>query len=559
MKRPLGICLIVALALALLTAAAAIKVEDLGIFTGRASSSQTNLSVYVYSALPNLTITSPLNDTYLTTTSIMFNYSSTEYILSSWYNIDGGTNITVNELPLYFNTTEGSHTLNLYVIGLGGNASSSVSFSVNTTKFIIYYESWRYIYKGSSTNFNSYTYGQIQNLRNIILENTELGKVRFNEAINLTADLNSADNILDLDSGARTAYNRIVLDSIALPNFNRTATLWLYNLPFTEARILRNGVECPSLICTKESYSSGILVFNVTSFTNYSAEESAVPVPPVIPPVTPPGGGGGGGGGGGVVRPGEEFVVEPDFIEAALQPGQSKTKSLRVISNTNKSLSITATLKGLETFAKLDLASFILGAGETKSLKIDFTANATIGVYTGKMIVKGGNTEQTVYIVVDISKTGALFDVKVTVLPDYKQVLAGDEVVSVIKLTNAMPSQEPVDIKLKLQVMDFENRVLQESVEETLAMTNQLSIVRGLTVPAGAAPGKYVVVATAKYGDLSAEAYDAFDVVKSTAFASDMRTIVMLIAIALIVLYFAFTYKRRKKKERWQRHRKLVD
>lgn len=56
----------------------------------------------------------------------------------------------------------------------------------------------------------------------------------------------------------------------------------LYNLSYTNPRILKDNEICPSDICTKESYTSdGNLTFSVTSFSVYSTEET--------PTVTTPG------------------------------------------------------------------------------------------------------------------------------------------------------------------------------------------------------------------------------------------------------------------------------
>jgi len=95
------------------------------------------------------------------------------------------------------------------------------------------------------------------------------GKINFSEAVDLSsgADLNAHMNV---------SHNRIEINSSALPSLNKSATLSLYNLTFSNPRILRDGSVCASTICTKISYSGGTLVFNVTEFTVYSAEESPV-------------------------------------------------------------------------------------------------------------------------------------------------------------------------------------------------------------------------------------------------------------------------------------------
>ncbi len=236
---------------------------------------------------PTLTILSPENETYLSNESILLNYSvnGEDFI---WYNIDLGDNTTIST-PTYFNTTQGFHTLYLYANNSLGTTTNTISFTTNSTKFIIYYDEFKGANRGSSTRFNQKKYGEIQNLSNIILENTQFGKIEFNEIINLTDDEDPNDNMLDLDNYTNISNNRIELNSTALSNFNKSATLYLYGLTFSNPRILKDGYICPSAICVKNTYSGGVLSFNVTGFTVYSAEQTPGT------PVTPPGGGGGGG------------------------------------------------------------------------------------------------------------------------------------------------------------------------------------------------------------------------------------------------------------------------
>ena len=242
--------------------------------------------------IPTLTIHKPKNETYLANTSLLLNYTASyeDYV---WYNINGTNSTPINSL-IYFNTSEGSHILYLYANNSIGTTTKNITFFVNLTKFQIYYDEFKGSNKGNSTNFNQHSFKKIQNLSGIVLENNASGKIEFNEIINLTADEDLSDNMINLSAHINISENRIEINSTALPNFNKSATLYLYNLDFSNPRILRDGSECLD-ICTKESYSGGTLKFNVTQFTVYEAEET----PSVVTPseeerVT--------GGGGGIIR-----------------------------------------------------------------------------------------------------------------------------------------------------------------------------------------------------------------------------------------------------------------
>ncbi|MEW5897312.1 MAG: DNRLRE domain-containing protein [Nanoarchaeota archaeon] len=105
----------------------------------------------------------------------------------------------------------------------------------------------------------------VTNISNLVLTTT-YGKINFSETI-------SIGRSLDLDQYADISNNLISLDSANLPELNKSAVLTLYNLTFINPTILKNSQSCEENTCTKISYTEGTLVFNVTSFSNYSAAE----------------------------------------------------------------------------------------------------------------------------------------------------------------------------------------------------------------------------------------------------------------------------------------------
>lgn len=220
---------------------------------------------------PTLTIVKPENETYLTNISLQLNFIAINqsYV---WYNLDSGSNTTITGNTT-FNTSSGLHTLYLFANNSGGTTGKNVTFTVNLTKLSVNNDN--YNGQGSTTDFNASSYEDLQNLSGIILEIPASGKIVFNEPINVTNDSSPNDNSIDLSSHTTISSNFIEINTDFLPNFNKSATLSLYGLSFTDPTILRNGELCPSDICTEVSYSSGTLVFNVTQFSNYSAQETS--------------------------------------------------------------------------------------------------------------------------------------------------------------------------------------------------------------------------------------------------------------------------------------------
>ena len=266
----------------------------------KADSETRNISL----VLPNLTISSPKNKTYFSNTSLLLNFSA-DFEDFVWYNIDNGANITITS-SLNFNTSEGGHTLYLFSNNSNGETVKNITFTVDSNLFTIIYDEFKG--KGDSIKFEIYSFDEIQTLSNIILETTGSGKIVFNEAINITDDANTSDSETNLDNNINISSNRIELNSSSLPNFNKNATLYLYNLTFSNPRILRDASICPSTICKQNSYSGGTLSFNVTGFTIYSAEETPIAEEPSEA------GAGAAAEGSGVVECTDDSVCETDEV-----------------------------------------------------------------------------------------------------------------------------------------------------------------------------------------------------------------------------------------------------
>ncbi|MDD5700000.1 MAG: hypothetical protein PHH00_02290 [Candidatus Nanoarchaeia archaeon] len=251
-------------------------------FSGSATSTQTSTSA------PTLEITKPKNQTYINGTNLKVQVETDgDY---SWYNLDNGQNKTIYQSKAYFNADEGTHTIYVFANNSAGVTAKNVTFTVNTAKFEIKHGDFGGSDRGGTTNFSEYSYEEMQNISDVVLEKTGKGKIKFIEKINFTDDINPADSAVDLDSNVIISFNKIEINSSALPNFNKTATLSLYDLTFTNPQILMDGSVCPDSICTEGTYAGGTLEFTVTHFTTYSTQET--PGAAVTAQTTSGGGGG---------------------------------------------------------------------------------------------------------------------------------------------------------------------------------------------------------------------------------------------------------------------------
>jgi subtilisin family serine protease len=195
------------------------------------------------------------------------------------------SNDSIENIVISFNQTTGEVKLipdnnfngTKYVIFYandGINTTATNNLSLTVFKPVINFTS----FDGATTNFTN-----LSNFVNVsaVIEKSNYGKINFSS---ITLDNNS----LDFDLHINISSNWVEINSSALPNLNTSAILYLYNLTFSNPRILKNGAVCSD--CVIISYSAGSLVFNVTSFSSYSSEET--PVQQITSGSSPGGGGG---------------------------------------------------------------------------------------------------------------------------------------------------------------------------------------------------------------------------------------------------------------------------
>ncbi len=505
--------------------------------TGDASS-QMNVSIEVINAGPIVTIYNPKEGRkYNSIHSVLLNYSLLDIdgVSAAWYNVDG-TNISLGNLTknyIYFNTFEGNKTLYLYANDTTGLVGySSVNFSVNNTKLIIIYETFRENNKGNSTNFDDYNDAELENFSNMTLENTRYGKIVWNEPINLTKDLNPSDKITTLDYHVLIANHSISVDTTELPNLNKSATLWFYNLTFDSPRIMIDGEVCPEEICSNETYSNRVLSIVVTSLFSFTLEET---------PKTPGQENAGGGNGGRSIVSKSNITVDKEIILVSLKQGETKKESFITKNTGSGKLDINLSTVDIEDFIKLSGSNFELLPGKSKTVDIDFIARQdTIpDLYIGKIIIKGGEVEKEILVVIEVESNSPLFDVAVEIPERYKQVLPGGELLTNIKLYS-LGKTGRVDVKIEYQIKDDKNNIILAE-EEMVAVEVQTSFVKEFQLPEKIKPGTYLVYIKANYDHQVGSASAWFSVKRKTFLEGNMLyliiVVIILITLILIIMH----------------------
>lgn len=519
--------------------------------TGKATSQQIGLSIFVGIAggVPSIDLISPKNNTYLKNESILLNFTivNGDYI---WYNIDDSENITITN-SIYFNISQGFHILTIYSNNTNGTSSKEIGFSANSSKFIIFFQEYNGSTKGNSINFLEYTYEEIQSLERITLENTNYGKIRFNQAINSTDDKINTDNILDLDSNTQISQNNITLNSVELPNFNKPATIWLYNLEFDNPRILKDGIVCSPPTCIKESYSAGILKFNVTHFTTYSAEET-----PVVPDDE---GGGGSGGGSNIPEKEDDETIEysetiapnPTKIEISIKPGETKTEELYLTNYYNEELELIIQVENLHNFLKVNETRFKLLPNETKRISLNFTIEelADPGNYVGKIKIITNKDAYQVITSVNIQSRESLFDVSLEI-ENEKSIIFPNEDLLIKLMAYNVGDLISKNTTIIYSIKDVNGKIIYEE-EETILIENYLEKIKEIKLPKKISPGKYIISVELKNNNKLAVTSSTFEVKKKEIplFIKIAIPIMIIFIIFLILLIIGRREEKKRKRK----------
>lgn len=400
-----------------------------------------------------------------------------------------------------------------------------------------------------STDFLRLNDTQLASINDMTLEISNFGKVYFYDEINLASQ--AVDNIVYLDSNVLIAENYINVDINSLQGLNKSAIVFFYDLPFIDPGILRNGYPCVEPQCKILSYVAGDLIFNVSSFSYYSAYETYTEPEP-----GPTGGGSSGGGGGsssgdfpltnitfeGIeIVQGPSFMLMKDFLEISFLIGDSTVEYLEITNNGLEDLvlefGITNSLKG---FLSLEEVYVPIKSGETSRIPLFFNSisSSSGGLYVGSLTISAAGIKKTVNIIMEVLDKSTLFDVGVRV---DKGVKLGDNVKANITIDNIGIGK--VEVSVRYGIKSFEGELI-SSGEGIFEVEDYLSLERELPFPASFPPRKYVFFVEVKYGEKLAVASEVFQVGENEY----IQLLLIIISIFLFLILILILYRILKKK-----------
>ncbi|HLF54483.1 MAG TPA: right-handed parallel beta-helix repeat-containing protein [Candidatus Nanoarchaeia archaeon] len=124
---------------------------------------------------------------------------------------------------------------------------------------------------GSNNNFTNTTFANAN------------GSIRFNGTIEYTPTATDLTQVF-----MNISRNNTKLNSSTFSAFNTTAQLVFFNITFTDPKPMYNlsstlpYEDCPSSICTEDSFDGFTYIYNVTRFTNFSSSENSTPVADLV-------------------------------------------------------------------------------------------------------------------------------------------------------------------------------------------------------------------------------------------------------------------------------------
>ncbi|MBS3147126.1 hypothetical protein J4471_05535 [Candidatus Woesearchaeota archaeon] len=275
-----------------------------------------NLTTYDLDA-PNIILLSPITNYVDTDGFIIFNFNASDSspisncsllinnIISETLN-----NIQSNQISTFsHNFSAGSHNWKIQCTDIYNNNRISNSNSI----IIILANN----FNGNTTNLSLVN---ISHITNFTIENTNYGKIVYQEFVNLENGANLNDNI-------NISNLTIEVNSDILSMLNKSAIISLYNVNGSNITILMDNNICPINICTFIDYLNNIYRFSVDHFTSFSLNASFVVSNTQQNQTNQSSGSGSSGSGGSSGRGGRSNSNSADAITPNSTPSKSPPSS----------------------------------------------------------------------------------------------------------------------------------------------------------------------------------------------------------------------------------------
>jgi hypothetical protein len=373
-------------------------------------------------------------------------------------------------------------------------------------------------FEGATTNLSAVN---LSNITNLIIEDPNFGKINYTTPIDLSAGY-------DLDNNINISRNRIFLNETNLSTLDTNATIYLYNLTYTNPRPVKDGIRC-DVECTEISYLNNEFIFNVTGFSVYSAEETTIERAPAS------GGAGGTGGGGGVSGPGgspvkKSFSTDVREIKISSTLGE-KARSSLTIRNTGD-VSIPILIKSTMPDIRLSENYFIIPVAQSKKISLT-TIGKELGVKTGEIVIYMGNQQRRIPLILETELGKALFDVKLDITPEFSTISLKENLKTQVTLLNMGEKRKKLDLIVHYIIKDLNNNIVSQE-SETFAITDQKSYLKEFKTK-NLAPGTYIAYLEVLYQNQFAASSQTFTITEELL-KPELKKDIAIAALSLLII-----------------------
>ncbi|MBN4049167.1 hypothetical protein JYT91_00970 [archaeon AH-315-M20] len=308
-----------------------------------------------------------------------------------------------------------------------------------------------------------------------------------------------------------------------------------------EIKVECDGTEQNGYICTLNSTTNYYKIQGL----NHSGSKQILFTKPAeaaeeaeaAPTAAAPSGGGGvvaGVGIGAGFIPEEEISpsikIDKDLIKVSLKEDESITKFLNIINDGALKLNLNLEIRDLEEFVSLSDTSITLEPQETKVITLKFIGKL-VGVYSGKLLVKGDGVSESVNIIVEVESKEILFDIVLDLIKT--KIGIGDDLNVKISLINlGVPGR--VNVSLFYTIKDLNNNIVLKETETTEIET-QKEFIKTFKLPSDIAIGDYLISTELRYANATAISSALFEITKRPI-KIELPLIWVLIILILILI-----------------------
>jgi len=260
---------------------------------------------------------------------------------------------------------------------------------------------------------------------------------------------------------------------------------------------------------------------------------------------------GGGGGGAGFVE-NKDFSLSKNTLKVELTLAEEKSETITVSNDGNVDLDLSLKLEGeISEYSTISDKTLSLEVEESKKVTLDILGKR-VGVFAGQILVKEEEIEKSVSVSLEVESDISLFDVKLDIPKEYKNVRPDENLKTQITLLN-IGAPELVDVIATYMIKDLRGNVVYQA-SETFAVEIQKSFERDFPISKNTPVGSYIAIIEIRYANSFAVSSDFFEVVEEFPEIEKQELRSKLVSTLIVVVLFAmvllFTLKLIPKKRK---------